>query len=154
MEAIMSFDTALGAIGQYVLVISAVALGVERIMDAFKLFAKKYLKRRPRPERKEGESTDAFQTRKDRFLTEDGSRQQWVRFLAILIGIILAIVAQVDTFNLLGMPSPLWFGVPILGWVLSGLAASRGSAFWHDVIELVKTVKEAKREIVAKKGSS
>ena len=42
----MGIDSVLGTIGTYVLVISALALGVERVMDLVKMMAKKHLVRK------------------------------------------------------------------------------------------------------------
>jgi hypothetical protein len=140
----MGIDAVLGSIGTYVLVISALALGVERIMDLLKLFATKHLVREEPPSVK-GEAPDQEAEESIRaHRKQDDARKRRVRTLAIPIGIILAIIAQIDTFDMLGFPSPIWLGFPILGWVLSGLAASRGSAFWHDIIELVRAVKETR----------
>lgn len=137
----MSIDTALGMIGSYVLVISALALGVERVMDFAKMVFKRQFTREPSTPENEKESDKA------RKLIPEQNRQRRVRVGAMAVGIALAAVATVDTFDILGMTSPRWFGLPILGWVLSGLAASRGSAFWHDIIELVRTVKETRRNV-------
>ena len=82
------------------------------------------------------------------YFKEDDCRKRRVRVFAIVVGIFLAIIAQVDSFALLDLPSPLWFGYPLLGWILSGLAASRGSAFWHDIIEIVRVIKETKQGVV------
>jgi len=129
----MGVDTALEMIGGYVLIISALALAVERVMDMAKAFASKYLG---------GIQDDG--TKKE----DDPTRERRVRVGALVVAIPLSLVAQVDTFELLGMDSPLWLGYPILGWLLSGLVASRGSAFWHDVIAMVNEVKKAKRQPV------
>ncbi len=125
----------LGNVGIYLGIISALALSTERIMDAIKFFAKKNLARD-----QQAESTDQ---------KKEGARKRRVRIIAIPIALCLAWLARVDTFQILGLSSPLWFDIPILGYILSGLAASRGSAFWHDVIELVTKAKEAKKDLVA-----
>ncbi|MCK4460440.1 MAG: hypothetical protein KAW46_01480 [candidate division Zixibacteria bacterium] len=129
----MGVDTALEMIGGYVLIISALALAVERVMDVAKAFASKYL----------GGIQDDGAKRKD-----DPARERRVRVGALVVAIPLSLVAKVDTFELLGMDSPHWLGYPILGWLLSGLVASRGSAFWHDVVAMVNEVKKAKRQPV------
>ena len=129
----MGVDNALVMIGGYVLIISALALTVERVMDMAKAFASTYLG---------GIHNDGVKK------PEDHHRERRVRVWALAVAIPLSLVAQVDTFELLGMNSPLWFNYPILGWLLSGLAASRGSAFWHDVIALLNEAKKAKRKLV------
>jgi len=137
----MSFDSMLGTVGIYVFVISALAFGVERVMDLFKTFAWKHLVRELPPDKKMEEDD-----RKVYYKKED-SRQRRVRMYAVLVGLVLAFTAQVDTFDILGLPSPYWFGYPVLGYALSGLAASRGSAFWHDIIDLVRGIKEEKSKL-------
>lgn len=136
----MSMDAMLASAGIYVLVISALALGVERIMDLVKTMFDKQLVRQAN-----FAETDTT-TKKEQFKIEE-IRKRYIRIWAIPIGILLAVLTQVDTFDLLGFPSPMWFGFPIIGWTISGLAASRGSAFWHDIIDLIGTVKEAKRQV-------
>ena len=148
----MSIDSVLGAIGIWVLSISALALGVERTLDVCKMIFKKHLRREQPPLKESGEADSDFEAKKKTHLESDEAQQQRVRIIAIPIGIVVAILAEVDTLDMLGFPTPLWFGYPILGWSLSGLAASRGSAFWHDVIEVVRVAKEAKRDVAAAVG--
>ena len=82
------------------------------------------------------------------FYKKEDSRQRRVRSWAVVFGLILAFICKVDTFELLGIRSPYWFGFPILGCALSGLAASRGSAFWHDIIEMVRAIRETKSTVL------
>ncbi len=133
----MDISAMLGNVGIYLGIISALALSTERIMDAIKFFAKKYLAR----------DQQAQQNDQVKQKQQEGARKRRVRIIAIPIALGLAWIAKVDTFDILGLSSPLWFNEPILGFIISGLAASRGSAFWHDVIELVTTAKEAKRNL-------
>lgn len=140
----MNIDSVLASIGIYLAVISALAIGVERIMDFLKFTPKldKTLIRKPKTAKLTEEE-----------LTQDDARQRRVRLWAVLFGLILAFIMQIDTFDLLGLTSPMWFGYPILGYIMTGLAASRGSAFWHDILEIVKIVKETKRDTaLAKQG--
>jgi len=137
----MTMDSMLASAGIYVLVISALALGVERIMDIVKTMFDKKLVRR-------SNLSDADSKAKKEQEKQEEARKRYIRVWAIPIGIMFAVLTQVDTFDILGFPSPIWFGFPILGWTVSGLAASRGSAFWHDIIDLIGTVKEAKKQVV------
>lgn len=138
----MSFDSMLGNVGIYVAVISALAIGVERIMDYVKSFpgTKGKLVRNPL-------SVDVDENERKKEEKIEEKRQREIRLLAVPVGLIFAFVIQVDTFDILGLYSPLWFGIPILGYLLSGLAASRGSAFWHDIIDLVGAIKETKKRV-------
>lgn len=139
-----NFDSMLGTLGIYVLTISALAFGVERIMDLIKAFiSKHFVAELPAKEMTEEESKS--------FYKKEDSRQRRVRSWAVVFGLILAFICKVDTFELLGIPSPLWFGFPVLGCALSGFAASRGSAFWHDVIEMIRGIRETKTELLAAK---
>ncbi len=133
-----TFDSMIGTLGIYVLTISALAFAVERIMDLMKAFiSKHFVAKLPT----KGMDEEAFYKKED-------SRQRRVRLWAIVFGLILAFICQIDTFQLLGIRSPYWFGFPVLGYTLSGLAASRGSAFWHDFIEMIRGIKEAKSELL------
>ena len=132
-----NFDSMIGTLGIYVLTISALAFGVERIMDLMKAFISKYFVAELPSKGMSEEDSKAFYKKED-------SRQRRVRSWAVVFGLILAIICQIDTFQLLGIRSPYWFGIPILGYILTGLAASRGSAFWHDIIEMVRAVRETK----------
>ena len=116
------------------------------------MFFKKHLRREQLPLREAGEADGDFEAKKKTHRESDEARQQRIRIIAIPVGIVVAILAQVDTLDMLGFPTPLWFGYPILGWTLSGLAASRGSAFWHDVFEVVRVAKETRRDIAAAGG--
>ena len=136
----MNFDSMLGTVGIYVFVISALAFGVERVMDLFKTFAWKHLVRKLPQDKMNRKEREAYYKKED-------SRQRRVRVYAVVVGLVLAFIAQVDTFDILGLRSPYWFGYPVLGYALSGLAASRGSAFWHDVIDLVRGIKEEKSKL-------
>lgn len=49
---------------------------------------------------------------------------------SMVIGIIVAITAKIDIFEVTGAP----LDIPILGSVLTGLLLSRGSNFIHDIL--------------------
>jgi len=85
-----------------------------------------------------------------------------IRFLSLVVGIFLAALLQINTFELLQpvipgifsgilVPGSPWFNVA--GILLSGLGASAGSSFWHDQMkrlqqtqQVVKAAEELKRE--------
>ncbi len=86
------------------------------------------------------------------FFRNEQQRRGWIRLTAILLGIIFAYLFQIDTLEIL---SPIsgnaqeilaqainstwahWVGV-----ILSGMAASAGSSFWHDQSAKLRNVKE------------
>lgn len=129
----MDAGAMLANVGTYLAVIAALAFGVERIMDLLKTWTKGAMVKQDLSDKKEAEQEKAEEERKRR-----------IRVWAIPVGIVLAFFAEADTFDMIGIESPYWFGLPIMGYILSGLAASRGSAFWHDIIELVGVVKETR----------
>ena len=55
--------------------------------------------------------------------------------LALAVGIVVCVATGFDLFNLLEVPVK----IPILGSVLTGILASRGSNFLHDVLKFVET---------------
>lgn len=136
-----NFDTMMGAVGVWVAAMSALALGVERVMDLLKTFATKHLV----AERLKKNMTEE---EKDEHYKKENKRQRRVRIWAIVFGLILAFICKIDTFDILGIPSPFWFGFPVLGCIISGLAASRGSAFWHDAIEAIRGIRSEKTKII------
>lgn len=78
-----------------------------------------------------------------------------LRGISAAIGIGLAFWLQIDSFSLLTDLLPKGFIVdPLLGMLVTGLAASAGSSFWHDMLGRVRATKEASQqvqEITAKK---
>jgi len=71
-----------------------------------------------------------------------------LRFISALLGIGLALWLQIDSFALLTGLLPTDFAVePWLGMVVTGLAASAGSSFWHDMLGRVRAVKEASQQV-------
>lgn len=84
-------------------------------------------------------------------------RRGLIRFLAIAFGIMFAAIFQINTLEIL---SPVLgntmdtitgiFGdsfAAIVGIVLSGLAASAGSSFWHDQSAKLRGVKKASESV-------
>jgi len=71
-----------------------------------------------------------------------------LRGISAIIGIGLALWLQIDSFALLTGLLPTGFAVePWLGMVVTGLAASAGSSFWHDMLGRVRAVKEASQQV-------
>lgn len=98
---------------------------------------------------------------------EEISRLRWMRVVSIAVGIALAVSLKVDIGDLLEpiispqlhtlLTTPLGIGIPgrsgnmlgftTIGIILSGLAASAGSAFWHDMLERLQASKRAAGEV-------
>jgi hypothetical protein len=80
-------------------------------------------------------------------------RLGWIRLLALVFGVILAFAFQIDTLALLAplstTASDFWlrtvgpYWAHVLGIVLSGVAASAGSGFWHDQSARLRSLKQA-----------
>ena len=79
-------------------------------------------------------------------------RRGFIRIFAVVFGIGIAVLFQIDTLNLLAPLSEeaqkLWMGnlgaqgAHVVGLVLSGLAASAGSSFWHDQSARLRSLKK------------
>lgn len=93
-------------------------------------------------------------------------RRAIIRVMAIAFGVLFAWLFNVDTLSLL---SPLFEavegtlqetllnaqGAHLIGLLLSGLAASAGSSFWHDQsarLRQIKTASESAGELVGDRG--
>jgi hypothetical protein len=77
-----------------------------------------------------------------------------LRILSAGIGILLAVILQIDTFEILGSlfskQALAILSTPIAhygGMALTGLAASAGSSFWHDQLVKVRALKEATQKV-------
>jgi len=92
-------------------------------------------------------------------------RRAVIRVIAIVLGIGFAWLFQIDTLQLVAPISQsaqaMWQetlsagGAHVVGLVLSGMAASAGSSFWHDQsarLRQVKGVSEAVGELVDESG--
>jgi len=113
----------------------------------------------------------------DRHRDEEISRQRWLRVVSVLTGITLAYLLQIDAAVLLDQALPgasatinavlnisgerlhaFWPLLPAnssltAGILLTGLAASAGSKFWHDLLGRLQTTKEQaeKAAVLARK---
>lgn len=58
---------------------------------------------------------------------------QWQNIVAIALGVFVAIIYQVDIFNIFGM-MPL---VPYVGTTLTGILISRGSNYIYQIVKIV-----------------
>lgn len=104
--------------------------------------------------------------REDKHRDEEASRQRVLRVIALAAGVILAYLLQIDAAVLLDRAVPgvaqtingildvpperlnaFWGVLPdnnrlTAGIILTGLAASAGSAFWHDQLGKLQSIKE------------
>ncbi len=86
-------------------------------------------------------------------IKNDRTRRGFIRILAIGLGVGFAFAFQIDTIQLLGPLSEasrdFWVerlttdGAYLAGLILSGLAASAGSSFWHDQSSRLRQLKKA-----------
>jgi hypothetical protein len=93
-----------------------------------------------------------------RYIQVERDRRAVLRLMAIAFGIGFAWLFQIDTLQLLApLVSPaqvLWHatlgidGTHVAGLVLSGLAASAGSSFWHDQSARLRQIKSATEAVV------
>lgn len=68
------------------------------------------------------------------FVDKEGVMKGRIKYLAAGIGIVVAIVYQIDLLEAAGLTT----SVPIIGYVFSGLIISRGSNFVNDVISKIR----------------
>lgn len=92
-------------------------------------------------------------TLREQYAGTQRQRITWLRTISALIGIVIAFFLQIDTFEILGslfsadtistLVSPVGhYG----GMFLTGLAASAGSSFWHDMIGRVRNIKDTVKQ--------
>jgi hypothetical protein len=85
------------------------------------------------------------------YIKKERARRAAIRGLAVIVGVVLAYVFQIDTLQILAPLSPeapqLWLnalgkeGAHWAGLILSGMAASAGSGFWHDQMARLRNAK-------------
>ncbi|MCC6300129.1 MAG: hypothetical protein IT314_12595 [Anaerolineales bacterium] len=87
-------------------------------------------------------------TLRQKHASAEKSRVTTLRFVSALIGIVIALVMKINTFEILGVLFPddviasLNTTVGHVGGMLAtGLAASAGSSFWHDMLGRVRNLK-------------
>lgn len=89
---------------------------------------------------------------RQKFNAEESRRIMRLRRVSAVVGICLALLFRLDTFQFL---SPMftnvvqdWLGTSFVrygGMVLTGVASSAGSSFWHDQLDRVRAIKESAR---------
>lgn len=58
---------------------------------------------------------------------------QWQMLVGLLLGVLVAVVYNLDLFELVGMTA----AVPFVGCMLTGIVISRGSNYVYDLIDLI-----------------
>lgn len=71
-----------------------------------------------------------------------GQGFKWEMLVAVLIGVLVALVYNIDLFELVGLTGV----IPYVGSVLTGILISRGSNYIFDLIKSLQSVKEEKAE--------
>lgn len=56
--------------------------------------------------------------------------REWIKYVALLGGIILAVAYQVDIPSMLGLSSPIL----LVNYVISGIVIGRGSNYVNDIV--------------------
>lgn len=86
--------------------------------------------------------------------TEEGLRIARLRRISAVLGILIAVPMQLNAFAYLAplLPPNVQIQVDnpymaLCGALLTGLASSAGSSFWHDVIDRMRAVKESARAL-------
>jgi len=92
-------------------------------------------------------------TLRQKHLGKEKSRITWLRVISALIGIGIAWVMQINTFEILAVLFPedviVSLSTPIGqigGIVATGLASSAGSSFWHDMLGRVRNLKNISQQ--------
>ena len=151
----ISFGETIGILGMYIAIMLILAIATERIVILLKKWSKLGLQKVVETPPEEMSSVERKKERE---------RMERITICTIIVGILVATFTQVDTFELL---NPLWNGAGNLAWpwsvdegskllsyyyhwvgiVLSGVGASMGSRFWHDCLDTLTKVKQAKSEV-------
>jgi len=65
---------------------------------------------------------------------KDGATQPYLKYIALAIGVVLAIAYSVDLLALVGLQS----GIPLISYVVSGIVIGRGSNYVNDVVTMLR----------------
>jgi hypothetical protein len=91
---------------------------------------------------------------RERYVASKRQRITTLRTLSAIIGIGIAFALQINTFDILGS----FFTAEVMqsldsqlgqigGVILTGLAASAGSSFWHDMLGRARNVKDTVKQV-------
>jgi hypothetical protein len=91
---------------------------------------------------------------RNKFALDERKRIAALRMLSGLVGIAIALMLKIDTFDIIGFLFPenvrVIFTTPggqIGGILITGLAASAGSSFWHDQLGRLRAIKESVKDL-------
>ncbi|MBI5838915.1 MAG: hypothetical protein HZB19_02325 [Chloroflexi bacterium] len=91
------------------------------------------------------------------YAVDERHRITILRVISGVIGIVAAILLRIDTFDILGSLLPedvsqilTQPNAQIGGMIITGLAASAGSSFWHDMLGRMRNLKETVQQVQAK----
>ena len=91
---------------------------------------------------------------REKYAASQRQRITILRSLSAVIGIIIAFALQINTFDILGS----FFSADVMtslnsqwghigGMIITGLAASAGSSFWHDMLGRVRNIKDTVKQV-------
>lgn len=90
-----------------------------------------------------------FAALRRKYSVSEKQRITILRVVSAVIGIIIAVLLKIDTFDILGVLFPPSVqtiltqpGAQLGGMAVTGLAASAGSSFWHDMLGRVRNLKD------------
>ena len=91
---------------------------------------------------------------RDKYMLDERRRVATLRVLSGVVGVAIALMLQIDTFDIIGTMFPddvrtllTTPGGQIGGMTITGLAASAGSSFWHDQLGRLRAIKDSVREL-------
>jgi hypothetical protein len=90
-----------------------------------------------------------FAALRRKYELDERHRITLLRVVSAVIGVVIAVMLQIDTFDVLGALLPpdvreilTQPNAQIGGMLITGLAASAGSSFWHDMLGRVRNLKD------------
>lgn len=95
-----------------------------------------------------------FSTLRDKYAASQRQRITILRTLSAVVGVIIAFILQLNSFEILGslfsdeiMSTLSTPAGQIGGIILTGLSASAGSSFWHDMIGRARNIKDTIKQV-------
>jgi hypothetical protein len=95
-----------------------------------------------------------FAALRRKYALSEKQRISILRVLSALIGMVIAVMLRIDTFDILGVLLPpdvqgilTQPGAQIGGILITGLAACAGSSFWHDMLARARNLKDTVQQV-------